>query len=121
MSVRAGVRRVLGRIGAGRAPRGGGCTRSARQRRIVVVQAFNRHHLRRIRQVATLLRRHPSPENQHPLKNALRKSKKSCESVNPDRFRSATPVKNAVRKSKKSWELTKPSRFQSAVQYGVVP
>jgi hypothetical protein len=39
-------------------------------------------------------------KNQQPAKNAVRKSKKSWESVAPEWLKSASPAKKAVRKSK---------------------
>src|SRR5688572_27146062 len=60
----------------------------------------------------------PALERQHPAKNALRKSKKSCELTAPLPLKSAagSPVKNAARKSKKSPEFSTPSQLNSAAQ-----
>ena len=46
---------------------------------------------------------------QQPAKNAVRKSKKSCEFVTASLLKSALPAKKPVRKSKKSWLVTTPS------------
>ena len=52
------------------------------------------------------------------LKNAPRKSKRSCELITLSLLKSApgSEVKNALRKSKKSWELRAPSLLKSARQ-----
>src|SRR5262245_23532406 len=56
--------------------------------------------------------------SQQDPKNAVRKSKKSCELITPSRLKSAPgpALKNAVRKSKKSWLLTAPELLKSARQ-----
>jgi hypothetical protein len=60
--------------------------------------------------------------HQQPLKNAVRKSKKSWELVAPEWLKSArgppAALKKSSRKSKKSVELRRPSVFQSARQVG---
>src|SRR5688572_32257999 len=62
-------------------------------------------------------------QNQHPPKNAARKSKKSWELTTESPLKSAAGSlsKNSVRKSKKSCELTAESLLKSAGHDGLPP